>query len=212
MLAAAPQPHPSSSHPHPLSLLLTLCACLPLCHGFTGPHSLYLFPTQPPSVQRGTVSLRHYIQRSTFSSVACWLSSISACLWATAFGIWIKSTLSSSLSLLLLTLWACVTRDRRQWPPMCLYVLLATELWLPALLLDLTSQNFYHWPVTERMMMGNLCFPFDSWCFLFSSASHFLGKPAVLISDTHVHRAPQSLKFNRLRKEFPDFILICMEI
>lgn len=51
----------------------------------------------------------------------------------------------------------------------------------------LISQNFYHWPVTERMMMmGNLCFPFDSWCFLFSSVSHFLGKPAVLISDTHM--------------------------
>ncbi len=53
--------------------------------------------------------------------------------------------------------------------------------------------------------MGNLCFPFDSWCFLFSSASHFLGKPAVLISDTHVSRAPLSLKVNRLSKEFPHF-------
>lgn len=57
----------------------------------------------------------------------------------------------------------------------------------------LTSQNLYHWPMTERRMMGNLCFPFDSWCFLFSSPLHFLGKPAVLISDTHVHSAPQSL-------------------
>lgn len=68
----------------------------------------------------------------------------------------------------------------------------ATESWLPSSWQRLISQNCCHWPVTERMMMGNLCFPFDSRCFLFSSASHFLVKPAVLISDTDVCRAPQS--------------------
>lgn len=85
--------------------------------------------------------------------------------------------------------------------------------WIIRLNAQLISQNVHCWLVTEKMMMmGNRCFSFDSWCFRFSSTSHFLGKPAVLISDTHVCRAPRSLWFNRLCKEFPDFPLICMEI
>lgn len=72
-------------------------------------------------------------------------------------------------------------------------------------------RNAYHWPMTEGMLMGNLCFSFDSWWVFFPSASHFLGKPAILISDRQMCITSRSLWFNRLSQQFPDSILICIE-
>lgn len=60
--------------------------------------------------------------------------------------------------------------------------------------------------------MVSLCFGFDSRCFLFFLCLTLLGKPAVLISDIDVSRAPWSLWVNRLTEKFPNFILICTEI
>lgn len=60
--------------------------------------------------------------------------------------------------------------------------------------------------------MASLCFGFDSHCFLFFLCLTLLGKPAVLISDIDVSRAPWSLWVNRLTEKFPNFIRICTEI
>lgn len=65
----------------------------------------------------------------------------------------------------------------------------------------------------QRDSMVSLCFGFDSRCFpFFPLCLTFLGKPAVLISDIDVSRAPWSLWVNRLTEKFPNFILICSEI
>lgn len=48
----------------------------------------------------------------------------------------------------------------------------------------------------------SLCFGFDSQCFLFLPLHHIFGKPAVLIGDIHVGRAPWSLWVIGVEKNF----------
>lgn len=74
-------------------------------------------------------------------------------------------------------------------------VLLATESCLPDILRGKKSNHFPELlPLKEQKdSVADLCFGFDCWCFLFSSVSHFLGKPAVSISDIHMSRSPWSI-------------------
>lgn len=132
----------------------------------------------------GTVSLLSItILEGTHVPWFLWVCMLVCSVWTTAFGIKIKVHyhLHYHGCLRIAHVWSEMIIRSRQ----CFCIWCGVESWQTSF-----TTRFI---ATEKVMMGNLCFPCHSWYFLFSSASHFLGKPAVLISDTHVHRAPRSL-------------------